>query len=243
MVYAPSSVFGPWEPSVNFLVAGNEQEFQTLVTAHEDDADFAGTLIFTDDAAVGVWPPTTKGAFHFRLRLRDLAYYNDVWAPNIAAGWTPGFVNELVADPTPSVADSVMVIDTWEALSADVAKVSRIRIAKADGAAGVVFTHLVVSEPLLAPQTIAANGGIPIPALGGGNCGGPFHRLGVCCITQAIFCQITTTLGGCQLQNGATCVTCVADCFACNGSNPCHSCDPCGLTHFLACVLRVFGNC
>jgi len=234
-VYQPLSELQPWEPTANQVVATTESEFLGLVAQYSQDPNFVGTIVVTNGPAPGgTWPPCGEGVVHQCLRFKDLEYYQNVWLPEMSGGWTPGYAEGLEADPPPTPAESVFILRSWNLEDGGNGYVNErttlMRVAKADGAIGVVWTLVQAGDP------------IPVGPLSAGGCdAGPWWQFRqACCRSQEFFCNLLC--GWLQLLGSDYCDTCVQECDDCTVSNPCHSCGFCGLS-WLLCRFIPGGNC
>lgn len=225
VVYQPLAQLQPWEPTANQVVATTEAEFVSLVAQFSTDPDFVGTIIITDGPAPGgTWPPCTEGTNHVWLRFNDLSYYQNVWLPSIQSGWTPGYAQGIEADPAPKASQAVCTVRQWSvddpSARSNEHRRTLMRIAKTGGAFGVVWSVIEAGDPNPLPKsTLSATG-----------CdAGPWWP--TCCRTQELFCNLLC--GWMRLLGISICDSCVQNCDNCSVANPCHSCDPCGLTWLL----------
>lgn len=240
IVYQPLSQLQPWEPGANEVVATTESEFLSLVAQYSQDPDFVGTIVVTNGPAPGgTWPPCDKGMVHQWLCFNDLAYYENVWLPQMSVGWTPGYAEGLEADPPPTIAEAVFTLRLWNREDGGHGYINErttlMRVAKADGAIGVVESLVQGRDPisigrLRAPDCDAGPWWDPLP-LGGKH---------PCCESQKFFCN--TLCGWLRLLGSGYCDTCAQDCDDCAVSNACHSCGWCGLS-WLLCRFIPGGNC
>jgi hypothetical protein len=215
VVYQPLSELQPWEPTADQVVATTESEFLALVDQCSQDPNFVGTIIITDGPAPGgAWPPCEEGSVHLWLRFRDVDYYQSTWVPAMQGGWTPGYAEGIEADPPPTLAETLFTLRLWN-LEEGGERTTRMRVAKADGAIGVVQTVLKSGDP------------IPLEPLSSVGCdAGPYHP--GCCRVQEFFCNLLC--GWIRFFGWSYCDTCVQDCDDCEVDNPCHSCGWCGMT-------------
>ena len=229
LVLQPVSDLPAWIPEEGEVVATSESEFLLLLEEHQDKPGFVGTIIITDDPdTTEPWPPTGKGRVHVRFRFRDVDHYNNVWVPDLSGGgWTPGYFLEQQADPAPDPEDALYDVDLRERVDSGTMYMAELRVAKADGAVGVLSSYVLHHQA--PPEKLAEWRLICDDA-------GPWRKYGVCCASQLILCRNFGWLV-CAVKPGAaccqgSCFSCFSDCMECV-DNPCHSCGPCGLTWLL----------
>ena len=239
IVYQPVSDLPEWVPSDDEALATTEAEFQSLLQQYADLPGFRGTIIVTDDPnTTETWPPVDTGVTHLRIRFRDVAYYNNVWVPQIGDDWIPGFLDRVEVDPAPTPGEGLYDMDVWQVTDESTATIVTLRVAVADGAIGVVSTEVVAYES----QPLGERAGCSA---------GDWWQFGrTCCRSQRFLCHANVWIVACAFHDHPLacaftcfvmdCDDCYQDCMNCQPSNPCHSCDPCGLSWILC---HAFGDC
>lgn len=245
IVYQPLEGLPEWVASDGEAVAASVTEFESMVAQFSGNPNFRGTLTVTDNPDFGAtWPPTDFGSVHIRLRFYDVAYYQNVWEPELDNDWVPGFLDEQEAATTPAVEDALYDLDVWQRVDNETAKIVTLRIGAADGAVSYVTQSLIPCDPIPVPPGGATTSVVHCNA-------GPWWQLKqTCCRSQETMCRKLAWIVGCFKQNKpwaclarcalTDCGDCVENCDECKVHNPCHSCDPCGLSWIFC---RYFGEC
>lgn len=238
-----SNELPPWHAAGDKLVARTNTEFSELIEAYAGYPRFLGTIVVTDDLNVpSVWPPAAAGATHLRLTFHDLAHYTEVWQKRLEEGWTPGFIDKQMAFPPPSPEEVLLTIDWWQRLDHETSVLARMAVRAEDGAIAIVSMKWS-SNPIETGQDLYAERAPRrrIAQRGVERCdAGPWWQFfQLCCHSQAFFCDLVGWLFLCSAEE---CTVCVNQCMTCSVDNPCHSCDPCGLT-WLLCKIIPGGHC
>gem|GEM_PF-1614096 len=225
IVYQPVSDLPEWVPSDDEALATTEAEFQSLLQQYADLPGFRGTIIVTDDPnTTETWPPVDTGVTHLRIRFRDVAYYNNVWVPQLDDGWIPGFADGQQANSTPAATETLYDLDVWQITDEDSAKIVTARVRASDGAIGFV------SQRILPHQSEIFNDGRMAD-----HCPNAGRWWWFCCLTQELNCKVAHWVLGPYwgpLVCG-DCDQCADLCWDCLVDDPCHTCDLCGLSWFL----------
>ena len=224
------------------VVTGTAMGLAGLIEANQWDRRFQGTLVVTDDPSVPAdWPPTDRGATHVRLTFHDLDYYTEVWRPRMEAGWTPGLLNEEMAFPPPGPDEVIFTIDWWQRIDEENTLLARIAVRAEDGAVAIVSMSWG-REPIRGNRTPSVERGTHGTAdrkLDRCDAGPWWQLFQLCCHSQAYFCDLVGWLLGCTATE---CTTCFNQCMFCTVDDPCHACDPCGLT-WLICKIVPGASC
>jgi len=238
-----SNKLPPLQAPEDKIVAQSVPEFAELIEVYNGDSHLRGTLVVTDDPNVpAVWPPVDAGATHLRLTFHDLAYYTEIWQRRLDNGWTPGFIHKQMAFPPPSPEEIIFTIDWWQRLDEENSVLAKMAVSAEDGAIAIVSMEWT-TDPIGLDQDLS-NDRTPRRRLayrGVERCdAGPWWQLfQLCCHSQVFFCDLVGWLFGCS---SADCTTCFDKCMACSVDDPCHSCDPCGLS-WLLCHIIPGGHC
>lgn len=247
IVYQSVTGLPAWSASGSELVVTSEVDFETRIAQLSGNPNFQGTLLVTDDPDFGApWPPVDAGSVHIRIRFYDVDYYQSVWEPELDNDWVPGFLDEQEAATPTAVEDALYDLDVWQRVDNETAKIVTLRIGAADGAVSYVTQSLVPCDPIPAGEM----------TMSAGNCNaGPWWKLyGIphrrCCYSQRTLCRSGAWIVACAFHGNRSacrsrcramdCDSCFDECYDCVDSNPCHSCDPCGLSWILC---RYFGEC
>jgi len=161
------------------------------------------------------WPDVWTTVF-------DLATL-EVWAQT---GFVPGFMEGISTDEPVPVEQAVFDLEMITASPSGTLEYYQMRVRRSDGAITLVSRGIVggESEPAVAERGRA---GFWWPW---------------CCGTQYFFCN---AIRGLPFIGPLLCPECYNSCLVrClrGGSNPCHSCDPCGLSQFF-CHIVPGGHC
>jgi hypothetical protein len=233
VVYQPFSDLPQWSPGPDEHVATTEPEFLALVDQYAADPNtFTGTIVITEGSPPGgSWPVCPEGRVHVWLKFHDRAYYRDVWLPDIENGWTPGWYEGLEADPPPTIPQSLYSLKVWNLEDEQTTRTTLMRVAKANGAIGLVWSLLESEPPGGGTNAVGIQSAEPCDA-------GPWWQYDqICCHVQALLCPLGRWIFP---RADCDCESCYQDCLNCAVDNPCHSCDPCGLMGWLC---QWFGKC
>jgi len=147
---------------------------------------------------------------------------------------TPAFLNEVEVTEIPTLQQAVFDLDIIAPDADNIMYHMKVRIRGSDGAAAVVFMNPTGGiAHFQQEQAIRCNAG---PWWHRGE---PTHH--VCCDTQHVICIVVRQLlGWLGPFVCGDCDACFQQCNNCQGANPCHDCDPCGLSWVLC---HWFGHC
>ncbi|MCK4340311.1 MAG: hypothetical protein KAY37_01135 [Phycisphaerae bacterium] len=202
------------------LIAHDEAEFETLLGQYEFDPRFMGTVVVTDGVISPQWPPSDFGDAHVRLTIFDQATL-DEWEQT---QYTPGFLQDppRIIDEVPEIGEAVFDMELWQREGHASMGYYHMRVRAPDGAIALVSAEhetQVVANQLVGGDKMITRAG-------------PWWWL--CCLSQFVICETIHQILPFLPLN------CYSDCWwACRWggvSNPCHSCDPWGLSL----VLRYF---
>jgi len=211
------------DPTDDAIITATEDEFEATVDALASAELLTGAAIITPVEPIEPMPVDVQ----VWATVYDQATL-DYWAQT---QYTPAFLNEVCVPEIPTVEEAVFDLDIIAPDADNVIYHMKVRIRGSDGAAALVFMN--------------PTGGIAqIEQVQGVRCdAGPWwHRGRICCHVQRLNCTIVRQLLGFYWGPivCGNCETCFQQCMNCSVSNPCHSCDPCGLSWIL-CIW--FGHC
>lgn len=210
------------DPMDSVIITDDPEEFQGVVALHASLNDLGGVAVIS--ASPSVYPlPADIQVWATIYSQETLDFWNQT-------AYTPAFLQGVVVPEVPGIEDAAFDLDIIAPDADAILQHLKLRIRCNDGAAAVVF---------MVPTGIAsANYCIE----DGCNAGPWWQRGRICCHTQRLFCHlIKQKLPGVFLFLGCrNCEQCYQDCWYCRVSNPCHSCDPCGLSIILC---HFFGRC
>jgi hypothetical protein len=211
------------DPTDDAIITADQHEFETTVDALTSAELLTGVGIITPIEGVVPMPVDVQ----VWATVYDQATL-DYWAQT---QYVPAFLNGVCVPEIPTIQEAVFDLDVIAPDADSVIYHMKLCIRNSDGAAAVVF--------------MVPTGGISqITQVEGVRCdAGPWwHRGRICCHVQRLNCTIVRQLLGSYWGPivCGNCETCFQQCMNCSVSNPCHSCDPCGLSLIL-CIW--FGHC
>jgi hypothetical protein len=211
------------DPPEGLFITPDRDEFAAAVEAYMSAGSLAGAAVIAPDGPID--PNDPPAYVQGWATVYDQATL-DMWNQT---GFEPAFVDGVVVDEV-DISEAVFDLDVVAPNADGDYYHLKARVRASDGAVAVVFYNSCFSSVILAQ------------AEGRCNAGWWWQHGKICCHTQMVFCSLARQLlgpilGPCICGN---CNTCYQQCLNCAVSNPCHSCDPCGLSIVLC---YWFGYC
>jgi len=217
-------------PDQATVVTDSASDFALLVECLQEEDAFVGTVVVSAFAPgeIEPWPVVSCSKTNAWVTVYDSATLES-WSQT---QFTPGFMNQQEAETIPSVAEAVFDLDVVAPTVINTVEHYKFRVRRLDGAIAIVL------QETLGECT-------PQQAAGGSSCppgcnAGPWWC--ACCSTQYAICNAIRSIA---FIGPLLCSDCYQRCYVnCRNcpSNPCHSCDPCGLS-WLLCRIVPFGHC
>jgi len=154
------------------------------------------------------------------IEMSLLVYDETTLAEWANTNFVPAFMNEVIADPPPSLEEAAFDIDfvLWD--TAETLWIGKFRVRRSDGAIGLVSLQTIQPEEGFVQDDAELAAACPGA--------GPYY--GWCCLSQAVSCQLLRLIPFIGPLLCPSCTSCASDCAHCCVPNPCHSCGGCGLT-------------